>query len=129
MADPTLKIRNAIQSNPIDVTLGSTPDFNLNVYANNGKGQPVQSVPDVDNATCSIRDVTDISTEIDDPTVTLTDLSNGVKISFPIDTTASPLNAVGRYVAVLTYDFNTKTEVDYIYFNVVDVTNIFGSAS
>ena len=130
MADPVFKRQNALQADPEDIRLGASPDFALNVYEDNGIGQPVQdAVIVIANQVCSIRDLDDKDTEIQAPTVTSTAITNGYKLSFPVNTKASPLNAVGRYIAVLTYDFNSETQVEYLYFNVVTTINVFGKSS
>lgn len=131
MPDPILKTQDVLQSKPEPIKLGASPVFRINAYKNDGFGQPDQAASvNITNASCSIRNLdSDPDTEIQAPAVSLTAIDYGYTISFPVNTKTSPLNEVSRYIAILTYDFNTETQVDYIYFNVVGPRNIFGSSS
>lgn len=130
MADPKIKKQDLLQSSPEPVHLGSIPTFRLNIYQDDGTNQVDQTnTPTVNNSSCSIANVTDLDTAVATPTVTEAAITNGTQLSFPIDTTASPFNAIGRFIAKLQYDFNGETQIDYIFFNVVDQSNVFGSNS
>jgi len=121
MPDPIIKKQDLLQARPDNINLGAAPNYRLNLYRDDGFGQPDQAnTPTVNSASCSIRNITDLDTAISTPTVTISNITNGKQLYFPINTTTSPLNAVGRFVAILTYVFNSETQVEYIFFNVVN---------
>lgn len=130
MADPVIQPIDLLQGAPQSIIAGDKFTFMVNYYQDDGTGEVDTSVtPTFNSGTCSIRNLDDPDTEIDDPTVTITPIANGATISFPVDTSVSATYPIGRYVAKLSYVWEDTPDEDLLsdllYFNVVGVTNPF----
>jgi len=128
VADPVIQQSDLLQTAPKNLVTGSSFTFQYNLYQDGGTGLVDQSAtPTFNSATCSVRNLEDPGTEIDDPAVTITAITNGATISFQVDTSVIATYPIGRYVAKVNYvwDQLDDIETDLLYFNVVGVTNPF----
>jgi hypothetical protein len=132
MGDPVLKEQDLLQTRPRDIILGRKMTVNLNVYVNDGYGKPLKGGNpgiNVNTANVYIYDLSAIDTIISTLTATVTSITNGQQISFQLDTTASPLNDYGRYVALVKFSPGSDIDIDPYYFNVCKKSNVFGGSS
>jgi len=132
MAQPIIKKQDLLQSRPEPIYINTNPMMRLNVYENDGFDQPVKNPTFVlANSTVVLKDLdADDSVEIGTVTTAETPVSNGVQISFPLNTkVGGVLNALSRYVAEVYFDFNGETVMEPFFFNVVKTSNVYGGSS
>lgn len=130
MSGPVIQQSDLLQTSPRTIIAGDKETIKVNYYQDDGTGQVlIGGSVNFNACTCSIRNLDDPDTEIDDPTVTKTAITNGAQLSFQVDASVTATYPIGRYVAKLKYvlaDESPDDELsDLIYFNVVGVTNPF----
>lgn len=137
--DNALTIKDLPFASPIVLILGAVKRIALNVYQKEGDDDlsncggcltagsivvpPTITIVSADVAiylspdadTPILTDTASVTNIVDDSAVLI-----GYKISYMIDTTAAPLNAVGEYMLVLSYETSTgEIYPNIMYFNVV----------